>query len=50
LLSLVGTGTVDSLGTSLDNVQLTPVPEPGSTAMLLAGLGAMGLISRRRRL
>ncbi|MFM2052782.1 MAG: hypothetical protein RL456_819 [Pseudomonadota bacterium] len=27
-----------------------PVPEPESVAMLLAGLGALGLMSRRRRL
>lgn len=26
-----------------------PVPEPGTTAMLLAGLGVMGMLARRRR-
>jgi hypothetical protein len=30
-------------------MNVTAVPEPGSWAMLLAGLGAMGLVGRRRR-
>lgn len=35
---------------ALDNVSLTTaVPEPESYAMLLAGLGAVGFISRRRK-
>lgn len=37
---------------SIDNVAIdqvtTPVPEPESYAMMLAGLGALGLMSRRR--
>ena len=42
-------GTQDTYGGSLDNVSVTAVPEPGSLAMLLAGLGLMGGIARRRR-
>jgi hypothetical protein len=30
-------------------MNVTAVPEPGSWAMLLAGLGAMGVVGRRRR-
>lgn len=45
--------TVDGLGVSslaVSNVQLTTaVPEPTPAAMLLAGLGVMGLLARRRR-
>ncbi len=43
------TGTVDGLGTSLDKVSLTAaVPEPQTYALMLAGLGAMGFVARRR--
>jgi hypothetical protein len=34
---------------ALQNIQVTPVPEPASFAMLLAGLGAIMFVSRRRR-
>jgi hypothetical protein len=30
-------------------IQVTPVPEPKTYAMLMAGLGLLGLIARRRR-
>lgn len=39
-------------GLAIDNVSLTvtsAVPEPGTYAMLLAGLGAVGFLARRRR-
>lgn len=36
-------------GPVIDNVSVTAVPEPESFAMLLAGLGMMGVIARRRK-
>jgi choice-of-anchor C domain-containing protein len=41
-------------GMALDNVEVTlaaaaPVPEPETYAMMLAGLGLLGLVARRRR-
>jgi hypothetical protein len=46
-----GNGTTD--GFSLMNVSLTgvsPVPEPQTYAMMLAGLGLLGFRLRRRKL
>ena len=37
-------------GMSLQNIQVTAVPEPATYAMFLAGLGAVLFMSRRRRL
>jgi choice-of-anchor C domain-containing protein len=37
-------------GLALDNVSVTAVPEPETFAMLLAGLGVIGAVARRRRL
>ncbi|MYM87481.1 PEPxxWA-CTERM sorting domain-containing protein [Rugamonas sp. FT82W] len=49
-LKFIATGTSDSYGTSLDNVSLTTaVPEPETYAMLLAGLGLVGVAARRRK-
>ncbi len=39
----------DNVGALLDNVTVTAVPEPESYAMIMAGLGLMGFIVRRRK-
>lgn len=39
----------DNVGIVLDNVSVSAVPEPETYAMLLAGLGLMGTIARRRK-
>lgn len=49
-LTFMAVGTSDSYGGSIDNVKLTAaVPEPETYAMLLAGLGLMGTVARRRK-
>ncbi len=43
-------GTSDSYGGSLDAVSITAaVPEPETYAMMLAGLGLMAMVAKRRR-
>lgn len=55
LLSFVGVGTQTDGTVFLDNISLTgapsvsPVPEPESLAMMLAGLGVLGGVARRQR-
>ncbi|MBL8488741.1 MAG: FxDxF family PEP-CTERM protein [Rhodocyclaceae bacterium] len=50
VLSFAAAGASDSYGGSLDSVALTvAVPEPETYAMMLAGLGLMGAVARRRR-
>lgn len=48
----VGIGGRDELGTSkgfdLDAVSISPVPEPEAYAMLMAGLGLISLMARRK--
>lgn len=47
-LSFKAMGTSDSFGTSLDDVSVTAVPEPGSLALLGAGFSALAWTARRR--
>lgn len=46
--SVVG-GAIPNLAFIGANYTVTPVPEPETYAMLLAGLGLMGVIARRRK-
>jgi hypothetical protein len=38
-----------SIGSALLNVQVAAIPEPGTWGMLLAGLGVVGALARRRQ-
>jgi hypothetical protein len=48
-LTFAALGNSDSYGSSLDKVSVTAVPEPETYAMFLAGLAALGFMSRRRK-
>lgn len=48
-LSIVGTKSNSSVGNYTGSVTIAAVPEPETYAMLLAGLGLMGGIARRRK-
>jgi hypothetical protein len=48
LLKFTAIGTNDSLGSSLDNISVSPVPEPEEWAMMMLGLGLMGFVSKRK--
>lgn len=50
LLSFSGFAGNGAYGAALDNVRVTtPVPEPETYGMLLAGLGLLGLVARRKK-
>ena len=49
ILKFRASGTSDSYGGSLDNISVTAVPEPETSAMLLAGLGLLAAVARRRK-
>lgn len=46
---LTVSGTSSGLSSYVGTLSATPIPEPQSLAMLLAGLGAMGAVAIRRR-
>jgi hypothetical protein len=49
-IALVVTGTRDAAGNNFNGqLVLTPVPEPETYALMLAGLGAIGFIASRRK-
>ena len=46
---LFGTLSMQASVSGSSSVVSTPVPEPETYAMMLAGLGALGFIGRRRK-
>ena len=48
-IGTIGLGQTVSLGYNYTFSQTNPIPEPETYAMLLAGLGLMGVVARRRK-
>lgn len=48
-LKVTGTGISGSSASYGGNIVATPVPEPETYAMLMAGLGVVGFVARRRK-
>ena len=49
-MTLTGSGVAPVLWPSIDNLALAaPIPEPGTYALMLGGLGLVGFLARRRR-
>jgi PEP-CTERM motif len=48
-LTVSGTGITGANASYGGNIVATPVPEPETLAMMLAGLGALGFLARRRQ-
>ena len=48
-LTFTATGDSDSFGTSLDNVAVSAVPEPGELSLMAAGLLVIAGLARRRQ-
>jgi hypothetical protein len=49
VLSLGGAGTSDSLGSSVDAISVSAVPEPATVGLMASGLALLGLARRRRQ-
>jgi PEP-CTERM motif len=53
-ITKIGIGGLDQLGSSkgfdLDAVSISPIPEPETYAMLMAGLGLIGFMARRKKM
>ena len=47
-LTFRSTTLASAYGPALDDVSITAIPEPATTALLLSGFGLMGFVARRR--